>query len=250
MNRIALVTGGCGPLGSVLCRRLAADGANVIAADLPDAVDRWHPQDAIAAVSVDLTRPGDLDHLVATIEREHGRLDVLVHNAAFTGTSSLRGWAVPFAEQSDEAFDAAVELNLSVPFRLTRRALPLLHAGSDAVIVNIASIYGLVGPDLRLYEGTSMGNPAGYAAAKGGLIQLTRYLAAVLAPQVRVNAVAPGGLARGQDPQFVARYEERTPLRRMGTEDDVAGTVAWLASNEARYVTGLVLAVDGGWTAR
>ena len=95
-----------------------------------------------------------------------------------------------------------------------------------------------------------MGNPAGYAAAKGGLIQLTRYLAAVLAPQVRVNAVAPGGLARGQDPQFVARYEERTPLRRMGTEDDVAGTVAWLASNEARYVTGLVLAVDGGWTAR
>jgi len=253
-SRIAVVTGGCGPLGSVICADLAAAGLAVIAVDLPDAIESSQAGAGAAAAitphATDLTDTAQLDDLVDRLTREHGRLDVLVHNAAFTGTSGLTGWAVPFSDQSDEAFDAALHLNLAVPFRLTRRALPLLTASTSASVVMIASIYGLVGPDLGLYAGTQMGNPAGYAAAKGGLVQLTRYLAAVLAPAVRVNAVAPGGIARGQDPTFVERYVARTPMGRMATESDVAGAVTWLASDDAQYVTGLILSVDGGWTAR
>ena len=115
--------------------------------------------------------------------------------------------------------------------------------------MNLASIYGLVGPNLSLYTGTRMGNPAAYAASKGGLVQMTRYLATVLAPNIRVNAVAPGGIERGQDPQFVQRYEALTPMGRMGKESDVTGIIRFLIGPESSYLTGQCIAVDGGWTA-
>ncbi|MDO8629190.1 MAG: SDR family oxidoreductase, partial [Phycisphaerales bacterium] len=114
-------------------------------------------------------------------------------------------------------------------------------------IINIASIYGSYGPDLRLYAGTAMGNPAAYAASKGGLIQLTRWLATVLAPHVRVNSISPGGVFRNQPEEFVQRYEARTPLGRMATDDDLRGAMLYLASDLSRYVTGQNLSVDGGW---
>jgi len=156
---------------------------------------------------------------------------------------------VPFEQQTDEAFDLATRLNLTVPFSLTRRLAPLLRARGNGSVINVSSIYGLVGPNLSLYAGTPMGNPAAYAATKGGLGQLTRYLSTVLAPQVRVNAFAPGGIERGQDGAFVARYEGLTPLGRMATEDDFRGVVTWLAGDGSAYVTGQVIGVDGGWTA-
>ena len=103
---------------------------------------------------------------------------------------------------------------------------------------------------MSLYDDTAMGNPAAYGASKGGLIQLTRYLATVLGPDnIRVNCISPGGIARGQDEKFVARYEARTPLKRMGTEEDMKGTILYLASDLSAYVTGQNLLVDGGWTA-
>ena len=92
-----------------------------------------------------------------------------------------------------------------------------------------------------------MASPAAYGASKGGLIQFTRWLATTLAPEVRVNAISPGGVARGQPDSFVSRYEARTPLRRMATEDDFRGAVAYLATDMSAFVTGQVLAVDGGW---
>lgn len=92
-----------------------------------------------------------------------------------------------------------------------------------------------------------MGNPAAYAASKGGLVQLTRWLATTLAPQVRVNSISPGGVFRNQPASFVERYKARTPLRRMATEDDFRGAIAYLTSDLSAYVTGQNLAVDGGW---
>jgi len=102
---------------------------------------------------------------------------------------------------------------------------------------------------MRLYEGTAMGNPAAYAASKGGLLQLTRWLATTLAPAIRVNAVTPGGIFRDTPDAFHSRYVERTPLKRMATEEDLKGAFAFLASNQSQYVTGQNLIVDGGWTA-
>jgi NAD(P)-dependent dehydrogenase (short-subunit alcohol dehydrogenase family) len=92
-----------------------------------------------------------------------------------------------------------------------------------------------------------MGNPAAYAASKGGLLQLTRWLSTTLAPSVRVNAIAPGGIFRDQPEEFVNRYSSKVPMGRMATEDDLRGTLAYLASNLSAYVTGQVLFVDGGW---
>jgi NAD(P)-dependent dehydrogenase (short-subunit alcohol dehydrogenase family) len=102
---------------------------------------------------------------------------------------------------------------------------------------------------MSLYAGTDLGNPAAYAVSKGGLLQLTRWLTTNLAPKVRVNAITIGGIARNQDPAFVAKYTNRTPLRRMATEEDLKGAITYLASDLSAYVTGQNLVVDGGWTA-
>jgi NAD(P)-dependent dehydrogenase (short-subunit alcohol dehydrogenase family) len=92
-----------------------------------------------------------------------------------------------------------------------------------------------------------MGNPAAYGVSKAGLIQLTRWLATSIAPEVRVNAIAPGGIFRNQEEEFVKRYEMMTPLGRMASEDDFRGAIAYLTSDASRYVTGQVLQIDGGW---
>jgi NAD(P)-dependent dehydrogenase (short-subunit alcohol dehydrogenase family) len=251
-GRHGLVTGGFGPLGLALANHLAECGATVLAVDLTEQIDRVrveeiHPR--VEPVPCDLLVGEQVDELVASVEKRADGLSFLVNNAAFTGGSGLEGYACSFEEQTDEAFDAALALNLAVPFRLTRRLTPSLRRSNHGSIVNIGSIYGLVGPDLSLYSGTSMGNPAGYAASKGGLIQLTRYLATVLAPEIRVNCVNPGGIYRGQEQIFVDRYETRTPLGRMATETDVVGAVEWLVAASAGYVTGQTISVDGGWTA-
>jgi len=94
-----------------------------------------------------------------------------------------------------------------------------------------------------------MGNPAAYSASKGGLIQLTRWLATTIAPDIRVNCISPGGVWRNQPDEFVKRYEAKTPLRRMATEEDLKGIIAYLASDLSTYVTGQNIVVDGGWTA-
>jgi NAD(P)-dependent dehydrogenase (short-subunit alcohol dehydrogenase family) len=251
-GRYGLITGGFGPLGLALANHLAESGANVIAVDLPKQIDRVRVKDVhprVEPMPCDLLVGEQIEKLVARVEEKANGLSFLVNNAAFTGGSGLEGYACSFEEQTDEAFDAALALNLAVPFRLTRRLTPSLRRSNNGSIVNIASIYGLVGPDLSLYSGTSMGNPAGYAASKGGLIQLSRYLATVLAPDIRVNCVNPGGIFRGQDQVFVDRYEARTPLGRMATEADLVGTVNWLVGDSAAYVTGQAITVDGGWTA-
>lgn len=251
-GRTAVVTGGAGPLGSVLSSTLAGLGARVVVVDLASAdparlLDDLPPGDHVA-IAADLVDPAGIAEVVDAVFRV-GACDVLVNNAALTGSANVSGYAVPFEEQSDEAFTLALALNLTAPFSLTRQLAPLLRSDGRGSVINVSSIYGLVGPNMGLYRGTSMGNPAAYAASKGGVAQLTRYLSTVLAPEVRVNCFAPGGIARGQAAEFVERYEQLTPLRRMATEDDFRGVVGWLASDASAYVTGQVIAVDGGWTA-
>jgi NAD(P)-dependent dehydrogenase (short-subunit alcohol dehydrogenase family) len=178
-----------------------------------------------------------------------GGLDILIHCAAHVGTTPIPGWTAPFEEQSVAAWDSALRVNLTAAFVMAQEARSALLASGHGSIILLASIYGLVGPDPTLYADTSLANPAAYGVSKGGLLQLTRYLATVMAPRVRVNAIAPGGVWRGQPDVFRERYEARTPLRRMAVEEDLKGAVAYLASDLSSYVTGHTLVVDGGWTA-
>jgi NAD(P)-dependent dehydrogenase (short-subunit alcohol dehydrogenase family) len=254
-GRVALVTGGAGHIGSVLSEALAELGCAIAVLDLDrdetnDLAQRIHDNHAVQALAlpIDLADERALRSVSSQVIDRLGRLDILVNCAAMVGTSELKGWVTPFAEQSSEAWRLAVEINLTAPFILTQACSPALSESTHGSVINVGSIYGLTGPDLRLYEGTGMGNPAAYAASKGGLLQLTRWLATVLAPQVRVNAVTPGGIWRNQPERFTDRYIARTPLQRMATEEDLKGAVAYLASDLSAYVTGQNLIVDGGWT--
>lgn len=254
-GRVALVTGGAGYIGSTLGEALAELGAGIVVVDLQpgpcmEVAKRIHETYKVRTLPLvlDLSDEQALRSVPNKISDNFGRLDILINCAALAGTSELKGWAGPFLEQSGEAWRLALEVNLTVPFLLIQVCTEALAASGYGSVINIASIYGLVGPNLRLYEGTPMGNPAAYAASKGGLLQLTRWLATVLAPKIRVNAISPGGIWRNQPEVFQKRYLEGTPLGRMATEEDLKGAVAYLASDLSAYVTGQNLVVDGGWT--
>lgn len=253
-GRRAMITGGAGHLGRTMADSLAELGAEVILVDVAGAPTQAVAEEIakrrgtpVTALACDLEVA---DARVALVEQlAPGGLSVLINNAAFVGTSGLTGWAEPFEGQSVETWRRALEVNLTAGFHLCQLFAPVLGAGPGGSIINIASIYGQWGPDYALYDGTSMANPAAYGASKGGLIQFTRWLSTTLAPQVRANVISPGGVARGQPESFVTRYTERTPLKRMATEEDFRGAVAYLASDLSAYVTGQTIAVDGGWGA-
>lgn len=252
-GRRALITGAAGGLGRAMASTLAELGADLILLDRSDAA----LAELAAAIKADWGTDADVRNcdLESQAEREvlitellqEGRLDILINNAAFVGTSCLKGWGVPFEQQLIETWRRALEVNLTAAFHLCQGLAPLLRSLGRGSIINIASIYGEYGPDWGMYEGTLMSNPAAYGVSKGGLLQLTRWLATTMAPSVRVNAISPGGIARGQAQAFVERYHARTPLGRMATEDDFRGAVAFLASDMSAYMTGQNLSVDGGW---
>lgn len=253
-GRRALLTGALGGLGQVMAHTLAELGADLVLVDRPDSNFKELESD-LATWQVKVTSiPCDIEHdnerreLMRCIIDDGQGLSVLVNNAAFVGTSGLTGWAVPFEQQTLETWRRALEVNLTAVFDFCQGLAPVLKKSPGANIINIASIYGMLGPDWSLYDDTSMSNPAAYAGSKGGVIQLTRWLSTTLAPTVRVNAITPGGVWRNQPQAFVERYEARTPLRRMAEASDFAGPLAFLATDQARYVTGHNLVVDGGWS--
>jgi NAD(P)-dependent dehydrogenase (short-subunit alcohol dehydrogenase family) len=255
-GRVALVTGGAGHLGGAMSEALAEQGAALVVLDLEDeacskAADDLHAAYGIDTLplAVDLADEAAVRDVPSRVVERFGRLDILINNAALVGTSALKGWATPFPEQSADTWRLALEVNLTAPFVLTQAAAPSLAASGHGSVVNIGSIYGLVGPDPGLYAGTPLGNPAAYAASKGGLLQFTRWLATVMAPLVRVNAITVGGVWRQQSETFHERYLARTPLKRMAIEEDLKGAAAYLASDLSAYVTGTNVVVDGGWTA-
>jgi NAD(P)-dependent dehydrogenase (short-subunit alcohol dehydrogenase family) len=252
-GRTAVITGASGVLGRVMAGTLS---------ELELLWFLWTARNRrLAAQSKELASAGtSASYRVCDLESQSARQDlirdlmsgprpgILINNAAFVGDSKLQGWTAPFEEQTVETWRRAVEVNLTAPFELSQGLAPALLESGHGSIINIASLYGHMGPDWRLYEGTAMGNPAAYAASKGGLIQLTRWLATTLAPGIRVNAISPGGFARSQPASFVQRYEDRTPLHRMAREEDLKGAVAYLAGDLSCYITGQNLLLDGGWS--
>ncbi len=252
-GRVVLVVGGAGHIGRRIAHALAEWGASVAVADI-DVDQARHAANSIRVehgadvdhFSVDLEDSDETQQLPQVVVERFGRLDVLVHAAALVGTTPLEGWVAPFEQQSVATWRRALEVNLTSAFILCQAAAKHLAESGHGSVILVGSIYGTMGSDPSLYEGTDMGRPAGYFASKGGLNQLMRWMATELAPAVRVNTLSPGGVERGQDPRFVTRYQQKTPLRRMATEDDLIGAAAFLASDLSSYVTGQVLLVDGG----
>lgn len=240
--KTALITGGAGAVGAATARMLAADGFSIVLADRDleavEAVAAELRRDfavTVEAEHVDLTDLAALTPLMARIGKRFGRLDCLVNNAGRTGASRID-------EVDLEEWNDVIALNLTVPMALVKAALPLMRAGGGGSIVNIAS---------RVYlSGTGIG----YTSSKSGLIGLTRALAVQLgADRIRVNAVAPSFLNSPFNKGIVDAnsgvadaFLNFTPLRRLGTAEDVAGAIAFLASDRASFITGDVLHVCGG----
>lgn len=251
-----VITGSSGHLGSMLTIALIELHAHVIGVDkllVPDHLflkSLGDGQKRFEYIACDLTCSDSRQKCIHKICSTFPSLNGLVNLAGFAGLSATNGWIGPFETQTTHVFRSALEVNLVAPFELIRELMPLLReARGDASIVNVSSIYGSLAPDPGLYLDTEMGNPAGYGASKAGLEQLSKWLAAVLAPDIRVNAIAPGGIYRGQPNNFVKRYEKRTPFQRMGSEDDFLGSFLFLLNPElSGYTTGQVLMVDGGFS--
>lgn len=249
-GKIALVTGGAGIYGEHIVRALAESGAHVIIAsrDLANCEElaatlRNESLQAEGGL-LDLTSESSIRELHDKIVGEHGRLDILVNNAVARAGGDLRHITAAQWETTMKVNSTGLFLSCQI------FSEPMQQARSGSII-NIASIYGMVGHDATIYKGTKLSNPVNYTFAKGGMISLTRYLASFLAPfNVRVNCLSPGGF-RSEDtpPEFVPKYSQRTPLGRMAEPDDIKGPVVFLASEASRYITGQNLPVDGGWTS-
>ena len=255
-GRQALITGAAGGLGQIFAETLAELCADLILVDLhgtnlEDLADRLIKGWGISVKNIycDLENQNQRSALIKQVTNSKGDLNILVNNAALVGASDLEGWSVPFEDQSIDTWRRATEINLTAVFDLCQGLLPLMKNAMGANIVNIASIYGSYGPDWSLYKDTEMGNPAAYAATKGGLIQFTRWLATTISPAVRVNAISPGGVLRNQPKSFQNRYASKVPLARMASEQDFKGALAYLSSDLSAYVTGHILEVNGGWGA-
>lgn len=241
-GKVALVTGGRGLLGRTIAQALARQGARVYAGDIALPPKRTP---ALVSLMLDVTSEESVTSAVQLIMRKEGRLDILV-NAAYPRSAD---WQAKVEQVRFSSWKENLNNQLGGYFLACRAAAQAMKKRGRGSIVNLGSLYGVAAPDFSIYQGTGMTMPVAYAAIKGGLISLTRYLAAYYAAHgIRVNCVSPGGVYDGQPAAFVKKYCRKVPLARMAVPADVAAAVVYLASDAASYVTGVNLMVDGGWT--
>lgn len=246
-GRVAVVTGALGKLGPVWARALAGVGATVVGIDV-----RQGENDALAALEVaDVTDPAAVKAARDRIVAAYGVPHVLVNNA---GIDQPPGPARTYAieEWPLEDFAGTVSVNLAGTFVATQAFGSTMRDAGRGSIVNLGSLYATVAPNPGFYDHLGLEppflKPPAYAASKAGVLALTRYFALLWGPHgVRVNALSPGGVAGGQDIEFVRKFTERVALGRLADEDDLVGPFLFLASDASRYVTGQELRVDGGW---
>jgi NAD(P)-dependent dehydrogenase (short-subunit alcohol dehydrogenase family) len=250
-GKTVFITGGAGHLGTAMCEALAELGANIVIGSRDQKkgeviANRLSDEFNIKAsgFALDITDPESLDLALQFIEKEYGRLDVLINNA-WSGKKNT------FDSISIDDWKYDIDVCLNGVFYTIKKSVPYLRK-TKGVIVNIASMYGHVAPDYRIYEGTEHGNPPSYGAAKAGVIQLTKYLGSFLATDgIRVNAISPGPFPYGDitsNTKFIDTLKAKTVLGRTGVPEELKGIIALLCSDASSYMTGQNICVDGGWT--
>ena len=240
-NQVIVVTGGSGLLGESIIQQLQSDGAIVINADINTTESPY-----LTSIPCDITSEQSVQETISKIINYYGKIDGLVKNAY----PRTKDWGLKFESIPLVSWRKNIDFQLNSYFFISQQVLESMKTKNSGSVVNIASIYGVVGPDFSVYNETDMTMPAAYAAIKGGLINLSRYLASYFGPfGIRVNSISPGGIFNNQPESFVKRYEAKTPLRRMASPSDISPAVSFLLSNDAAYITGQNLIIDGGWTS-
>jgi len=234
-KKVALVTGSAKRIGRSIALRLAAEGADVVVnyrnseSDAAEVVTQIEGLGARAlSIQADVTKRAEVRKMFETIEKEFGRLDILVNNAATFSS-------VKFEELTEEQWDNMLDSNLKSQFLCCQAAAPMLRRGGQGRIINFASLGGLLAWPSYTH----------YCVSKAGVIMLTRCLSKALAPDVTVNAIAPGTISfEGDAPEIAENFIRQTPLHRTGTAKDIDDAVLFLVQSD--FITGQVLVVDGG----
>lgn len=251
-GKIALVTGGAGYLGKALCETLSELGATVVIASRDKLkCERFAKELTLKfnnkayGCEVDITSYESIERLKVYLLNEFGRLDILI-NDAWSGKKNS------FESISFDDWNHDINVCLNGPFYTIKLLIELMSSGSR--ILNVASMYGVVAPDYKMYAGTDHANPPSYGAAKAGVIQLTKYLASFLAPKgINVNSISPGAFPFPETlekfPVFGDRLRSKSMQNRIGAPEDLKGVIALLCTNASNYITGQNIAIDGGWTS-
>lgn len=241
-DKVVIVSGGCGLIGREIVKELKEHKALVVNADIALVTSKEE-----GTFKLDLSSTESIDGLVKFTLDNYGRIDGFI-NSAYPRT---KDWGKYFYEEEPfEHFKRNVELQFESAFYIDQQIAKVMMKQKFGSIVNFGSIYGIVGNDLTIYEDYNGTSPIDYCAIKGGIINMTRYQASYLGKyNVRVNCVCPGGIFDHQREEFLKNYNHRCPMKRMGNPDDIAPLCLFLVSDGAKYITGQIIAADGGWTA-
>jgi NAD(P)-dependent dehydrogenase (short-subunit alcohol dehydrogenase family) len=235
-----IVTGGNGLLGREICGDIRRKGGNAINFDID------HKDIAEENFVCDITNSESIADSLSLVERKYGEIHGLVNNAY----PRTKDWGTAFEDLSHDSLQTNVDWQMNSYLNFCKLIIPYFRKVNGGSVVNMTSIYGVVGNDFTIYEGTDMEPPIAYSAIKGGLINATRFLASKYGKEcLRFNCVSPGGIFDHQPKSFVDAYEKKVPMKRMGTPSDIAPAVSFLMSEESKYITGQNLIVDGGWTS-
>jgi NAD(P)-dependent dehydrogenase (short-subunit alcohol dehydrogenase family) len=254
-DKVVIITGSSGMLGTQYAYGLSECGANVILADIDISkskitekqIKKKNSTDPMS-IKLDLTNKESILSMTSTVIKKYSKIDVLINNAAYQGNSKIRSSG--FENLELETWNQAIDVNLTGVFLCCQSIGKQMIKQKSGNIINIASTYGLVGPDQRIYGKSGQNSAIFYAATKSAILNLTRYLATYWEGKgIRVNTFSPGGVENNQDPNFIKRYSKKTPLGRMAKKDEYVGSIIFLASDASSYMTGSNLIVDGGWTA-
>ncbi len=242
-DKVIVVTGGSGLIGKSIIKNIQKNGGIAVNLDI-----NVEPSTTLDSHNMycDITAVDTIPGCFKQINNHFRRIDGLVNNAY----PRTKDWGNKFEDISPASWAKNVEMQLNPTFYLSQEVSKYMIANKKGAIVNIASIYGVVGSDFTVYDGTEMTSPAAYSAIKGGIINFTKYMASYVGKYgITVNCVSPGGVFDNQNPKFVSNFEKKVPLKRMGEPDDISPAVSFLLSDGASYITGHNLLVDGGWTA-
>ena len=239
-DKIIIVTGGNGLIGKQIINEIKQEGGRAINLDITNPKKPVNDN-----YFFDITDSNMKYNLLGILEN-FPKIDGLVNNAYPRTTD----WGNILEDVSSDSFSKNIELQLTSVFEITKHISNIMKVKSTGSVVSIGSIYGIVGNDFSIYEGTGKTSPVAYSAIKGGLISMNRYFASYFGSNnIRFNCVSPGGVFDNQDQLFVNNYIKKVPLKRMCEPVDISGITIFLLSDKSQYITGQNIAVDGGWTS-